>query len=297
VVSSSVGADKPDNLVSLTSDPQVIAHVDRPTPPRSGRWLFAITAFASYIGVQLLVVIVALMVLIGSGQIDATNEAALMEYLQSQSGLLLAIGATALASIATIITGFIWPSLWGGILNGGRYSMADWLAWRPLKYIPGWLVVVMTIPLVFIMGLVVTALFGDSSVEAQLMLFEGPLLQVLTPLVVALIVPLAEEIVFRGALYGAILPKSADPNNPEAGWQRHIVPFLVTSIAFAAVHLAAGFERTGSIVQIMLLSMYLTWLRAFTGSMKSSVIAHMTWNSLGAIVIVLYNMGLIPENF
>jgi membrane protease YdiL (CAAX protease family) len=297
VVSSTVDTDRPHELASVASEPQVIAHVDRPTPPRSGRWLLAVITFLSYLGIQFLVLIVAIVVLSSNGQLDATSQESLMLYLQSQSGLLLALAATAIAAVVTILVGFVWPSLWGGMLNGGRYSLADWLAWRPLKYIPGWLIVMMTAPLVVVMGLAITALFGDSSVDAQMMLFEGPLLQYLTPVVVALIVPLAEEIVFRGALYNAVLPRSTDPNDPEAGWQRHIVPFVVTSIAFGLVHLAAGFEKTGSIVQIMLLSMYLTGLRSYTGSMKASVIGHMTWNSFGAIVIVLYNMGLIPENF
>jgi membrane protease YdiL (CAAX protease family) len=297
VVSSSVDAGGPNDFASLNSEPQVVAHVEQPVPPRSGRWLLAIMTFIAYLGVQFLVLIVAIVALTSSGQLNATSQEAMMAYLQSQSGLLLALGATALAAVVTIVIGFTWPALWGGILNGRRYSIADWLAWRPIKHIPGWVVALMTVPMVIFLGVIVSTLFGDSSVDAQLMLFNGPILQYLTPLVVALIVPLAEEIVFRGALYSALLPKSLDPGNPEAGWQRHIVPFIVTSIAFGAVHLAAGFEKPGSIVQIMLLSMYITGLRSYTGSMKASVIGHMTWNSLGAIVIVLYNLGLIPENF
>jgi membrane protease YdiL (CAAX protease family) len=298
VVSSSVGAERPDDFPSLTSEPQVTGHVDRPTPPRSGRWLLAVVMIAVFFGAQILAGLIAVMYFIGSGQFDAGSQDEMMRYLsESQTGLLITVGAAALGALLTILVGFTWPWLWSRVLNGGRYPLADWIAWRPLKNIPGWLVAVMTIPLLLIIAVVVTMLFGESSVDAQLMLFEGPLLQYLTPVVVALIVPLAEEVVFRGALYSAILPKSADPANPEAGWQRHIVPFIVTSIAFGVVHLAAGFEKPGSIVQIMVLSMYLTALRSYTGSMKASVIGHMTWNGLGAIMIVLYNMGVIPETF
>lgn len=291
MVSSSVSADRPDEFGMFSNEPQVTAPVESPVPPRSGRWVLAITAFATYIGVRRVVKIIAIFLLISSGQVDAADNQSLMLYLQSEPGLLMALGASALAAIVTILLGFSWPSLWGGILHGGRYSLADWLAWRPLKGIPGYSIAAITIPVYIVLGIVVTALFGDSSVDTQLIMFEGPLLQVLTPLVVALIVPLAEELIFRGALYSAILPKTANPSTPEAGWQRHIVPFIVTSIAFAAVHVALGFEKPGSIVLIMLMSMYLTGLRSYTGSMKASVICHMTWNSLGAIVLLRHNMG------
>ena len=81
-----------------------------------------------------------------------------------------------------------------------------------------------------------------------------------------------------------------DANNRQGyqvGWRRHIVPFVLTTVLFGAVHLLAGFQAMGSIVLIFLLSAYLTALRAVTGSVKTSIVAHLVWNLTAAVGLAI----------
>jgi membrane protease YdiL (CAAX protease family) len=114
---------------------------------------------------------------------------------------------------------------------------------------------------------------------------------VISSITVIFIAPISEEIVFRGGLYNALL---RSPRNDVPPWQRHILPYILTSLAFAALHLSAGFERIGSIVLITVFSFYLTALRSYTGSIRTSFIAHLSWNTLAAVGLIaqqLLNLG------
>lgn len=281
MVSSSYSADN----VSLISSEQVST---APTdPPRGGRWVYAAVVGGTFIFLQILLMIPVMMYLIATGQLE--DAAALDNFLLSEDGLLIAIIMTAISGVATVMVAFAWPWVWNRILRGRHYPIGDWLAWRAPRRLKAWMVVGLTLPILVILGFIVTMTFGESGVDAQLMLFSSPLLQIVSSLVVVLVAPIAEEVVFRGALYNALLPANTRTENA-SGWQRHILPFVVVSVAFTALHLLAGFEKLGSLVLLLGFSMYLTWLRAFTGSIKTSVVGHMAWNGVAALALILQNI-------
>lgn len=67
------------------------------------------------------------------------------------------------------------------------------------------------------------------------------------------------------------------------------MPFVIVSLLFGGAHLLAGFATLAAIVQIVLLSAYLTALRAVSGSVRPSLVAHMVWNMAGAVALILAN--------
>jgi membrane protease YdiL (CAAX protease family) len=254
--------------------------------------VLAILLGVTFVALQLVVLFPVVGVAVAQ-QPFATEEelrAVLEEFLRSEPGLLLAVLAAAIAGVGTVGLAFAWPRMWNLAAKGARFNVGDWLAWRRPERLRLWLVPLITLPLLLAIAYGVNATFGNVQVDQQLLLFSSPALSVVSALVVSFIAPIAEEVVFRGALYNALLRRAS-----AGGWQRHIIAFVVTSLAFAMLHLLAGFEQFGSILMITLFSVYLTALRAYTGSIQSSVVAHMVWNMIGSAALILANvMGIAP---
>jgi len=285
-----------DNVMGLNQPavPPVLPESRQADPPRVGRWALAGLVIGAFIAVQIAVFLPVAFAIAAADPLMAQGEyqAALEAFLSSDEGLLLTVLAAALAGLTTVLMSFSWPWLWNRVSRGPRFNAGDWLAWRPPDRLPLWLVPLVTVPLLLTVAFGVTTVFGESQVDEQILLFSSPLLRVVSALVVSFIAPLAEEVVFRGALYNALLlPRAAHGR----GWERHIVAFVVTSLVFAAMHFFAGFDRLGSILMITVFSLYLTALRAYTGSVQPSVVAHMVWNMIGSAALILANLtGATP---
>lgn len=255
-----------------------------PEPSRLGRWLLALALFIAYLPMQVLLAVPAVAVVVVVGGVTS-----LEDLLQSDIVLWMTLGAAALAAALTIVVALVWPRLWA-LFTSRPVPLREWLAWRQPEVVPLWSVPFLTLPLLVVIGLVVSLLFGPAEIEIQLQLFSTPALQFASAVVVSTVVPVAEELIFRGALYNAVQPRAAEV---EPGRRREIVPFAVTALAFASVHLLAGFETVAAIVQIVILSSFLSGLRAVTGSVKPSIVAHLVWNltaALGLIVSTSLNL-------
>lgn len=251
-------------------------------PPRLARWVLAITLLLVYLLLQLALVFPVVLFLVSTGRVQSQQE-----LLDSDVFVWVGLGAATVAALATVVLVWIWPRLWHFQRTAPHFELADWVGWHDPKRIGLGTVAVITAPLVVILTFGVEWLAGPVEVDVQMELFRSPALQIVSSLVVSTVVPVAEELIFRGALYSALLPR-ADSVMP--GWRRNLWPFIVTSAAFAAAHLLAGFEMVGAIIAVLLLSMYLSGLRALTGSVKASIVGHLVWNVLAALGIVLANL-------
>jgi uncharacterized protein len=107
----------------------------------------------------------------------------------------------------------------------------------------------------------------------------GPVAALTVVLVVVVLAPLCEEIVYRGLLWGA-LERYALPR-----W----VPFVVTTLLFAVAHFE--FTRT-PLLFIVALPIALARLR--TGRLAASVVAHQVNNLLPGVVLALALVGVLP---
>ncbi|MBX3251817.1 MAG: CPBP family intramembrane metalloprotease, partial [Myxococcales bacterium] len=90
---------------------------------------------------------------------------------------------------------------------------------------------------------------------------------------VAVVVPVAEEIFFRGFVYGAA--ERAKGAN---------VATALTVIAFALVHLPQQWGAWGAFASVTLTGLVLTLLRRFTGSTLVPALAHLGHNGLITLV-------------
>ena len=107
----------------------------------------------------------------------------------------------------------------------------------------------------------------------------GPLAAIGVALVVVVLAPVCEEIVYRGLLWGA-LERYALPR-----W----VPFVVTTLLFALAHFE--FTRT-PLLFVVALPIALARLR--TGRLAASVVAHQVNNLLPGVVLALTLLGFVP---
>jgi len=88
--------------------------------------------------------------------------------------------------------------------------------------------------------------------------------------VLGLLAPVAEELVFRGLLYGWL-----------AGRWSNLVAFIVSSLAFAAAH-----TEPLHILMVLPLGLWFGWLRWRTGSLIPTIVAHIINNTIAVAAAV-----------
>ncbi|WP_238412527.1 CPBP family intramembrane glutamic endopeptidase [Saccharothrix deserti] len=120
-----------------------------------------------------------------------------------------------------------------------------------------------------------TSAVGDVFAGREL----GPVAAAVTFLVVWLVAPLGEEVLFRGVLWRAL---------EHWRWNRWVV-FAVTSLAFSFAHLEL--LRTPL---LLVLSIPIGLARLFTGNLLASVVAHQVNNFLPAVALLLATTGALP---
>jgi membrane protease YdiL (CAAX protease family) len=130
------------------------------------------------------------------------------------------------------------------------------VGWRPVV-----LGVVVTTLLSFAVSQLGIQPEGVRQVTAQV---RDPAVLVPTLLVLAILAPLVEELVFRGLLYGWL-----------AGRWGHLAAFLMSSLAFAAAH-----YEPAHVVLVAPLGLWFGWLRWRTNSLVPSIVAHVINNGI-----------------
>jgi uncharacterized protein len=164
--------------------------------------------------------------------------------------------------------------------NGPRIDLGLVWSWHDIgvgaAYGFGGLVI--TIPASLLYVLLVGREHASSAIgDVFAGLRAGPLAAIGVALVVVVLAPVCEEIVYRGLLWGA-LERYALPR-----W----VPFVVTTLLFALAHFE--FTRT-PLLFVVALPIALARLR--TGRLAASVVAHQVNNLLPGVVLALTLLGV-----
>lgn len=253
-------------------------------PPKWAFWAMAVILLLAYLGFQLLFILPVTFQQTALGLIRTQED-----LLNSEPVLLAGLIGIGAAGLIVALIVWLWPIVWSRITST---DPVDWVSWRAPKNLKLWQIALITLAFLIIVSQLIRLLLGDAEVELQVQLFSSMTLQIVALPVVGLIVPFAEEFIFRGALYKALLPRGvADPiRDLSQDWRDHLLPFLVTTIAFAVIHLAADFKSAASIVMVTLLSFMLSGFRAVTGSVQASVAGHMVWNVLAAVSLIAFNL-------
>jgi uncharacterized protein len=121
-----------------------------------------------------------------------------------------------------------------------------------------------------------------------------------TVFVVVLFAPAAEEVIFRGALFGGLrrlvaflFGKRREPGKGAGKQSGETVSFVVaalaSSTAFALLHLEPVLLPTLFVLGIALCALYRR-----TGSLLASFAAHATFNSFAVLILILSGLGALP---
>lgn len=166
---------------------------------------------------------------------------------------------------------------WFMITEGGRRSFWKAIAWEW----PGSPARVTIISVLVALGLFgiawgVTAIYGGSKTELDLLIESSMYTRVATALVAVATAPLIEEIIYRGVIYPAVEKVIG------TGFA-----ILVVSSLFAGVHVLQYRKNIAVILVITALSFTLTGARALTGKLLPSFIIHLVFNGIQSVLIVL----------
>ncbi len=110
-------------------------------------------------------------------------------------------------------------------------------------------------------------------------------------LVVAIIGPAVEELVFRGAIFGGLYrlatsllgkPLGAETGETNIAWLPFAIAAILSSAAFAVLHLSPVI-----IVGIFLLAVILCALYSYTESLIPTIAAHTTFNSITVTILLI----------
>ena len=141
------------------------------------------------------------------------------------------------------------------------------LGFRPARF---WTIVLGAVG-ALIVSVAVSQLGEPEGVKQALDVARTPSLFVASLVVMALLAPLVEEMVFRGLLYGWI-----------AGRWGTTAAWLVSSILFAAAHV-----EPAHILLVLPLGLWFGWLRQRTDSLWPSLVAHIVNNGLAVVAAAL----------
>lgn len=183
--------------------------------------------------------------------------------------VLPALAAAGLALLITKVRG-----------NGPRIDLRLYWSWRDLGIgvafgVGGWFV---TLPAAYLYSSIVGPdgnsavglVFSDvrASVGEALLVFA----------VVTIIVPICEEILYRGLLWGAL----------ERRWGV-ATALVVSTVVFALAH----FEPTRAPL-LLVVAMPLALARFYSGGLLAGIVAHQITNLLPGIVVALGLLGMMP---
>ena len=180
-----------------------------------------------------------------------------------------AVGAAALAVV--LLARWRWPLLWSRDMPPG------FVLTRPRDY--RWLLAAVAVGLLapWLGGVVTHVLARGHEVgqNVEQLVRHAPLGGRIAVAVLAVgVAPVAEELLFRGVLLSALIPRCGLP-----------VAAVLSAAAFAAIHLPGLGWHWYALPQLLLLGIALVWLRVRGRSLWPAVLAHGVHNALALGVL------------
>jgi membrane protease YdiL (CAAX protease family) len=148
-----------------------------------------------------------------------------------------------------------------------------WRAFEALGFrVAGWRPIVLGTLVALVVSIAATQIGVEPEGIKQAMdVAREPAMFTASLLLMGVLAPLVEEMVFRGLLYGWL-----------AGLWGTTAAWLVSSLCFAAAHV-----ELAHVLLVLPLGLWLGWLRRSTDSLWPSLVAHMVNNGLAVAAAVL----------
>lgn len=172
---------------------------------------------------------------------------------------------------------------WAVVTQRGRRPFWISLGWSYSASFGFWSATGVAIVL-YLAAAIVAKLIGGEPTDIDILVNSTLAVRLLLAVLATTTGPLVEEIVYRGIIYPALQKRIG------MAWAVALVSFL-----FALVHLYQYRNNGGVIAVIVMLSVSLTMVRAFTGRLLPCFIIHMVFNGIVSILIVCQPFFESPE--
>lgn len=173
---------------------------------------------------------------------------------------------------------------WGIVTGMGKRSFREalGLSWPPNFKL--WHALVLGLGM-FALSALLMSILPRHETDMDKFLKFGIVVRVVLALVATIGAPIQEEIVYRGVLYTA-LEKSI-------GMRGSV---LLVSLLFWGVHVAQYWQSIATLVAVLLLSLTLTALRAWSGKLLPCVATHLFFNGIqGLLIVFMPDKAASPE--
>lgn len=227
-----------------------------------GVWLFSI--FALIVLVNATVLIYALTNQIKIGEIGKA-----IENQTDPNILLLSVLTTIPAHLLTI--GIVWLVT----TRAGKFPFWETLGWNWGKKFGFWASVAVGIGFFLLASLIVSS-FGETENDLMKILRSSRSAVYATAFLATFTAPLVEETVYRGVMYSAFRRTLGSAGS-----------VALVTLLFALVHVPQYYPSYGVILAILLLSLVLTTVRAWTGNLLPCVVIHTVFNGIQSIILLL----------
>lgn len=261
-----------ENEIYLSSEapkPQtdLPAFINPDSPPWNslmafGVWLLSIFALVVLVNAAVLVYALA----------NQIKMAEIGEAIQKQTDpniLLISVLTTIPAHLLTI------GAVWLVVTRAGKFPFWQTLGWNWGKNFGFWASFGTGIGFFLLAGLLVS-LFGETENDLMRILRSSRAAVYVTAFLATFTAPLVEETVYRGVMYSAF-----------RRWLGNVGAVALVTLLFALVHVPQYYPSYGVILAILLLSLVLTTVRAFTGNLLPCVVIHTVFNGIQSIILLL----------
>lgn len=163
---------------------------------------------------------------------------------------------------------------WVVVTKLNTFSFRETLGWRSGG--ARWWHYVAILVGFFAIALVVGLYFPEEENELTRILRSSRAAVFIVAFMATFTAPIVEEVVYRGVVYSAL--------------QRTLSPILaVVSVTFlfALVHVPQYYPSVSSIFLLLLLSLVLTLVRAWTGNLLPCIILHTIFNAIQSVLLIL----------
>ncbi|MDQ6652566.1 MAG: CPBP family intramembrane metalloprotease [Acidobacteriota bacterium] len=165
--------------------------------------------------------------------------------------------------------------IWFMVTNRGGRAFWQTFGWTWPENFGPWKTIGLALGL-FVLAGFITWLVGGSETQLDQVINSSLRARFATAFLAAATGPLVEELIYRGVLYSALQRAMG-----------MIWAVAVVSILFAGVHVLQYYKNLGVIAVIVILSVSLTLVRAFTGRLLPSYVMHLVFNGIQALYLVL----------
>jgi membrane protease YdiL (CAAX protease family) len=205
--------------------------------------------------------------------IDLRDHDVVMNFIFTDpTAIVLQLAPVMLAHILTLAFG------WLIVTRFNKFSFRQTLGWN-MDGFKIWYAVLLTIAF-YGFGYLMTSIFGkvDNDFER---LIEGSRTAVyLVAILATFTAPLVEEVVYRGVLYSAFQKKFG-----------LVASVIFVTLLFTIVHVPQYSQNSvpdyASVVTLLVLSLSLTLIRAWTGNLLPCIVLHTIFNGIQSVLLVL----------